>query len=274
MENKKIIMVRHHPMHLPFTNKVYLNQLGEGVDPNDVIFIDATSRNRDFDFIKEISPFYVGPVVASDGKVSKTLENFWQFGKVYEGKTIFHHYISRRQKEDLEFVCSDEEGNPTEDWFKVRDYGFNIDHGYRHPFSGKPLYQYYVEDGKVVRLGYIESRKKVYIKEYAKLVYNSSSFKRIKKLLDEGKTIALVDFDAYNYYDHDVMVKRYEADKKRFGSSFSYSLNDYLNIKTMKDVVNFPGLLMGHGFVLKLLLQGDIEVVNGEVIDHSHVLDI
>ena len=51
-----------------------------------------------------------------------------------------------------------------------------------------------------------------------------------------------------------------------------YTLNDYLSINTIKDVINFTGLIAGHGVVLKLLLQGDIEVVDGKVIDHAGIL--
>ena len=41
----------------------------------------------------------------------------------------------------------------------------------------------------------------------------------------------------------------------------------------MKDVCNCPFMAGGHAFVLKMLLQGDIDVVHGEVVDNCGVLD-
>ena len=38
------------------------------------------------------------------------------------------------------------------------------------------------------------------------------------------------------------------------------------------DIVNNPQFKVGHGYVIKMLLQGDIEVIDGVVIDHVGVL--
>ena len=42
----------------------------------------------------------------------------------------------------------------------------------------------------------------------------------------------------------------------------------------MKDVCNCPFMAGGHAFVLKMLLQGDIDVVHGEVVDNCGMLDL
>lgn len=48
---------------------------------------------------------------------------------------------------------------------------------------------------------------------------------------------------------------------------------DYLNINSMKDVVNCSFLKAGHGFALKALLQGDIKVTeDGEIINNGGLL--
>ena len=44
-------------------------------------------------------------------------------------------------------------------------------------------------------------------------------------------------------------------------------------MKSMKDVVSASFLTAGHGFVIKMLLEEDIEVKDGEVIDHAGVLE-
>ena len=109
---------------------------------------------------------------------------------------------------------------------------------------------YFDKDKNLEKLDYVSSRKKVYIPEYAKLIVNTDSFKYLKELYESGKKLALCDFDAWNYY----------------GPNLDQDT-------TIKDVVNNPAYKVGHGYVIKMLLQGDIEVVNGEVIDHIGVLD-
>jgi hypothetical protein len=47
---------------------------------------------------------------------------------------------------------------------------------------------------------------------------------------------------------------------------------DFLNITSMKKLINSPFMKVGHGCVIKALLQGDIEVVDGEVVDHAGIL--
>jgi hypothetical protein len=69
-------------------------------------------------------------------------------------------------------------------------------------------------------------------------------------MYNEGKKIALVDFDAWNYY----------------GPELDQEI-------TIKEVVNNPLFKVGHGYVIKMLLQGDIEVIDGKVIDHIGVFE-
>ena len=95
----------------------------------------------------------------------------------------------------------------------------------------------------------MEARKKIYIPEYAKLVVNTQTYKDLAKRVAEGEKIALVDFDAWNYYGKDLS-----------------------STTTVKEIVNNPAYKVGHSYVIKMLLQGDIEVKNGVVIDHADVL--
>ena len=124
-------MVKHSPMNLKFANAFYLNQLGKNVDPSDVVFVDVTSRNKDLEFIKQISPFYIGPVNLDNGMTSKIFENFWQFSKVFKGKTVFNEMLSKKKSTPHEFVCSDDKYNPTLDWFRLREFGYNQVLAYR-----------------------------------------------------------------------------------------------------------------------------------------------
>ncbi len=277
MENKNIIMIKRHPMNESFSNAFYLNQFGAGQNPADYFMFDATSKSRDKNASRDVSPFFIGPCTSSYGVEFQCFENLWQFSKVYEGECIFKKKVSLKSEVEIPFISSDADGNPTDEWWKNNSFGAETVFAHRHPYTGKPLYHYYRnENGEIERLGYIESRKKVYIPEYAKLVYNTPTFKKLKELVDKGKKLAIIDFDAYNYHNPEAMKRLYETEAEKAlkkHRAFPYSLADFLSIKTVKHAVNFSGLLAGHGFVLKMLLEGDIEVRDGEVIDNIGVLN-
>jgi hypothetical protein len=127
------------------------------------------------------------------------------------------------------------------------------------------------EKGEYERLSYLEARKKVYVPEYAKLVANSDALKWMRSLLEQGKKIALLDFDGFNYYCEEAMKIRYRAyvlKCKKENRPILKSEKDFTDIKDMKSAVGFAYTPVGHAFVVKALLQGDIEVVDGKVIDH------
>ena len=67
------------------------------------------------------------------------------------------------------------------------------------------------EKGEYIPLNYVQARKRIYFPEYAKLVHNTESFLYLKSLVDSGKKVALVDFDAVNYNEPCAMRKRYES---------------------------------------------------------------
>jgi len=209
---------------------------------------DVTSAGHDPQFVKDLSPFFIGPVTASDGEVASTFESFWQYGKVYP-------LIYDADKKVVAGV--DEKGDPTPafwDWRK-RFYASTTKKEVRHPaFPPKIhhrdcLYMVYFEEGKLKKLNYVESRKKIYIPEYAKLIVNTPSYKKLKEMVEKGEKIGLADFDCWNYYGKDLDLP-----------------------VTMAQAVNDPNHKVGHSYVIKMLLQGDIEVVDGKVVDHVGIL--
>lgn len=239
MEDKNIIMLKKR-------SKAYIEQCATY---EDYIRIDVTSCNKNPKFVSEMSPLFIGPCVSSDGLVAQTFEDLWQYGKVYP----------KIYDENKKIVAGiDENGNPTPEFYEWRKrfYALKKDKGDRHPAFPSSIRHrdckymvYFDENGNLEKLDYVTSRKKVYIPEYAKLVVNTDSFKELKKQYESGAKIALCDFDAWNYYgpnlDQDV---------------------------TIIDVVNNPQFKVGHGYVIKMLLQGDIEVKDGVVIDNIGVL--
>ncbi len=262
MENKNVVIIKHHPRPITLANSFYTTQC-----PNleDYVVINLTSRNRNQAFARQVSPFFVGPVTGPDGATAPNLEVFWQIGKVFP-----HH---------------DDGGQPTQNYFKYRNDMYSKKQGeipkpvMRHPYhqfgyeADDMLYWAFwnKEKGEYERLSYLEGRKKVYVPAYAKLVANSEAFKWMKSLLDQGKKIALLDFDGFNYYCEEAMKIRYRAyllKCKKEKRPILKSEKDFTDIKDMKSAVDFAYMPVGHAFVVKALLQGDLEVVDGKVIDH------
>lgn len=274
MENKNIVLIKHHFLNkVDVTTSVYTNQVEEH-DLSDYTIVNVTQRCKTWG---NLSPMKLGPVTSYDGKDCKIFEEFYQCSKVYP--------------------CMDDNGRPNAQYFKWRDECYNHDlttHTARelrhpqfnaHPESPKKHYEhndcvyavYFDEDkNKLVSTNsYVETRKKIYIKGYAHLVTKTEEFKELKRLIDEGKKIAILDFDCYNYYSDEVKMKEYKKYEKKCkdnGIEVERTPADYLNIKTMKDVINCPFLLAGHGVVIKALLQGDLEVKNGKLIDNIGIL--
>lgn len=235
-DDRNIVMLRHNFKNLSWNDPYYVKQCA---DIADRIVYDVTSRNPRTDFIRQISPMFIGPVVTGDGIDAKCFEIYWQCSKVYPCHAVMNE--------------------PNEDYWAWRKEMFSKEvdelgpNQKRHPnrkIGAKPrecMYSlwYNKKTGEYEHLRYIESRKKEYIVEYAKLIAGTDAFKEMKVLYDSGKKLALVDFDAYNFYNEG---------------------------KTIKQVIN-EYKPAGHGYVIKMLLEGDIEVVDGEVIDNIGVLE-
>ena len=258
MENKNIVLLKHHPMNVKFSNTFYTNQCS---DLNERIVIDVTSRvERDKTFMEEhptfardLSPFYIGPITGPDGATSHVFEHFWQCGKVYpchyKNEKLLPQYFEWRKKwYDKEQISR----NRTESRHP------NVELGYR---PSDCLFFAHFEDGEYKKLNYVEARKKVYIPNYAKLVHNTESFRWLKSLVDDGHKIALVDFDGYNYYEESALKGLYNSYLNRCKKNEVIPQRkeaDFLKINSMKKVINCPFLLAGHGFVIKMLLEDDL----------------
>lgn len=274
MEDKTIVVLKHHPMDLKYTNTFYTSQVED--DLSDYEVVDVTSRVRRNkatlskcpSLYKDVSPFYLGDIKSPDGLTAHIFEHYWQASKV--------------------FPCHvDEKGNIKDEYWKWREQWFSKEKVTNKNESRRPhsllgykdedcLFSVFYNNGVWERLSYVDARKRIYIPEYAKLVVNTPSYKWLEKLHKEGKKIALVDFDGYNYYFDQAKEKLYNNYINRCnkrGIKPKASLKDFLNLNKMNDVISCGFTPAGHAFIIKLLLQGDLEVKGGQVIDHTGVLN-
>ena len=236
IDDRRIVMLKHSPRYESVYSAFYKAQCD---DLSDRVIYDVTSRNPNRIFAKQVSPMYMGPVITGDSMNAECFEIYWQSGKLYPCHAYF--------------------GKPTADYWGYRKQRFSTPIGdlgnVEKRYPNRMLHcqtkdcQGYVWYNKETRkyeiLGWVASRKKAYICEYAKLFVKTDAYQEIKKTYESGKKIALIDFDVYNYYKEG---------------------------KTIFDVIN-ENRQAGHGYVIKMLLEGAIEVVDGEVVDYIGILE-
>lgn len=125
------------------------------------------------DFCKELSPMILGPVDLYRKFRSRTVENAWQYSKVY----LEHDY----------------NGLPNVDYFRWAIQGWSNPQGVRYPMGkgSRPLYSFWNDEC----LDYISARIKIYIPLYARCAKKTSAIKELQKIYDSGDEIILFDFD-------------------------------------------------------------------------------
>ncbi len=118
-------------------------------------------------------------------------------------------------------------GEPSDTYYQWRNNGWATQRAIRYPMGkgAKPLYSLW--NGN--KLGYIDARKMIYAPAYAGAVILTQSYDMLYSAVMIGHNIILRDFDGYDYIKAGM---------------------------TLKDVINHPRKIMGHAFVLAMLLTG------------------
>lgn len=177
---------------------------------------------------KQFSPMILGPVIEKEifgtGDLSaKIFENYWQYGKKF--KELGH--LENRGG-----------------WMNFRKVGYEKNDGDRHPVGTKSDEVKYVENGKNhyryytaasseyldTEMDYLTARKYIYVQIYAYLVSQTEAFVELKKMVDSGKDVMILDFD---------VLPGYHLVTKNF----------------LQNRVNDPTFPFGHGYVLAGLLS-------------------
>lgn len=143
--------------------------------PPGVYTVDTCSHSNTWS--KGLSPFVLGPVNLYGGYVSQTMENAWQYSKVYAGYS--------------------QHGEPTQRYFLWAQKGWNNPRAVRYPMGkgAKPLFSYW--DGE--SMDYVTARKRIYCPLYANAVEKTDAFARLYKIAKDKGEIWLRDFDGYDY---------------------------------------------------------------------------
>lgn len=174
-------------------------------DKRDPRAINTTSHST-AQWTSQLSPFRLGPVKLYDRFQARIFENAWQYSKVYS-----QH--------------ADPQGNPTQDYWRWAQRGWNSSIPHRYPMGkgAKPLYSLW--NGQ--RLNYIDARKTIYFPLYRDLVRQTEAYRKLEQIYRTEKSITLFDFDGYDHI------------------ALGLSLGD---------VLNNPRRICGHAFILAMML--------------------
>lgn len=124
----------------------------------------------------------------------------------------------------------EQDGFPTADWFIWRAKGWADKQAHRYLMGKgrKPEYSWW----NLEKLDYVPARKIIYASGYAVHVMETSSFRLLRRLYDIHGEIVLRDYDAYDHI--------------KIGMS-------------LIDVINNPDRIMGHAFVLAMILENCLD---------------
>jgi hypothetical protein len=145
--------------------------------PKNAIVIDATSNSRTDG--KWLSPFFLGPVNVYDGYTATSIENAYQFAKVYA-----EH--------------ADVDQNPTAAYWEWANQGWNNPKPIKHPLGAwrTPLYHLW----KGERLDRLQAQNEIFVQLYREAVVKTEVFGKLKALYERTKRdIILLDYEGYNH---------------------------------------------------------------------------
>lgn len=199
-------------------NPTESQKLAAQAGPGCGIVINTTSK-AEKGWEKHLSPFYLGPCYLYDNHMAKVMENAWQFCKVYKQHT-------------------DEKGDPTAAYWEWATAGWANPIPQRYPIKrgAKPEYSLW----KGQKLGYIDARKQIYAPLFAEAVQKTEGWQHLIQLYHKLDIIVLRDYDGY----------RHDLGSDETGWTGTGPM-------TLTDVLNCPYKIMGHAFVIKMLLTKD-----------------
>lgn len=122
------------------------------------------------------------------------IENRWQFSKIYRRVPK----IRQRNWQHPAEAHIDADGNPTEAYWAWRQKGFACRDPVRFPVGRelrKDCLGAIVSEDNPEFLGYVDSRKQVYVPRITAAERKSPIFRALKRRLDAGENLLIVDID-------------------------------------------------------------------------------
>jgi len=147
------------------------------------------------------------------------------------------------------------DGNLTPEYYAWRTKGMNCPYHVRYPVGfhhrHNCLYALAEENGHIVneQLNYIDSRKKIYIKEYCRLVKLQPKFQELKNRLEGGENLLIIEVDGPHQESLDYYKEKYNVDNNFIQNSTMLINENNVNIMLNDDKHPF-----GHCYCLAMAL--------------------
>ena len=198
----------------------------------------------------------LGPYVLKNDQ-GLIMENVWQFSKVYESvpkvKIAFSQWDSRTIWEYDSEVHVDQNKDTNDAYWTWRSKGMKNTDSVRYPVGyakrGECLYSLKDEYSKH-RLSYIEARKDVYLPTYINMVKNEKQFIELKKRLERGEKLLIIEVDGPHQESLEYYKKEYKVSDSFIEKGTMLATKE--NLKIMLEDAKHP---FGHGYCLAVALE-------------------
>lgn len=194
----------------------------------------------------------LGPYVITDEN-GVIFENKWQFSKVYEKVPASKQTYSRYDNTiiwDHPEETHISEGKITEEYWNWRKKGFECPYPVRYPvgLKGRHTCKYALlelENNLYLELDYIEARKHIYLKDYVNLVKNVEKYRKLKKKLEKGENLLIIEVDG----PHEESMPYYK-EKYNVPDDFIENETILCTRPNLDILLNDPKHPFGHGYCL------------------------
>lgn len=196
----------------------------------------------------KLSPYYLN----ENGEI---MENTWQSSKVYEMiPQSTQYYPGNRSRVIWNWRKEDHviDGELTPEYFKWRAALRANKYAVRYPvgFYHRHNCLYAVADDSKENLGYVESRKKIYIPVYTRLAKKERQFKTLVNKL-KYTNLLIIEVDGPHQESLQYYKDKYKTDDNFITNNTIAVTEDNINI-----MVNDEKHPFGHGYCLGLALLG------------------
>lgn len=202
----------------------------------------------------------LGPYVLKDDK-GRIMENIWQGSKLYPRVPKVSVPFSQKYRRIVwtwpEEIHIDSDGNITDAYWKWREALMNNPDAVRYPVGITARHTCKCSILKTSngyeRLDYIESRKKIYIPVYTKLIQEVDDFKELRQRHENGENLLIVEIDGPHHDSLNYYIEKYKVDKDFI------SVDNIIDVTVdnLKILLNDPKHPFGHGYCLAAAI-GDI----------------
>ncbi len=227
--------------------------------------------------IDGIDLYTLGPVESEEGLTCASLGLYWELSKVFpchsDSGLPNKDYLAYRAKMLKKSVRG--QSAIKRPWLALK---YEVRGEERKYKDEQCLYHaYYDKQSNTWKaLQESEARRVILLENYVRLVAKSDLYLKLKEEVGQGRKVALVASNVFNFYSEKARRTYYSSCLNKYKNSpyaFLPSYEDFKRISSVKDLLEFP-LPFSHVAILKAMLDGDLayDEANGKIIDKAEII--